>query len=69
MVIIMTRERFHQSSNGIGKWAVVKATAMNNLARDVDVVEVIKNHNSDVKVRVAGRPVFKDGKLISVGEE
>ena len=68
MVIIMTRERFHQSSNGIGKWAVVKATAMNNLARDVEKEEII-NHTSDVKVRVVGRPVFKDGRLIGVGEE
>lgn len=68
MVITMT-ERYHQSSNGVGKWAVVKATAMNNLARDVDVVEVIDHHNSDVKVRVVGKPVFKDGQFVGVGEE
>ena len=63
-------ERYHQCPEGVGKWAVVKATAMNNLARDVDTVEVIVNHNSDVKARVVGRPMFDEhGQLIGVGEE
>lgn len=66
----MVRERFHQASNGLGKYVVVKETAMNNLARDVDVVEVIDHHNSDVKVRVVGRPMFDEhGQLVGVGEE
>lgn len=63
-------EKYHQQMNGIGKYNVVKMTQMNNLkARGVDVVEVMDNHNSDVKVRVVGRPVFKDGQFVGVGEE
>ena len=65
----MMNEKFHQSSNGIGKWVVVKATAMNSLARDVEKEEVLCNHNSDVKVRTSGVALFKGGKFVGVGEE
>ena len=69
MVITMV-EKFHQSSNGIGKYNWVKETQMNNLkARGVDVVEVMDNHNSDVKVRTSGVALFKGGKFVGVGEE
>ena len=62
-------EKYFQNSNGVEKLVWVSETQLNNLARDVDVVEVINNHNSDVKVRVVGKPVYKDGMLVGVGGE
>ena len=62
-------EKYFQNSNGVEKLVWVSETQMSNLARDVEKEEVIGNCNSDVKVRVVGRPVFKDGMLVGVGEE
>lgn len=56
-------EKYFQNSNGVEKLVWVSETQLNNLARDVEKEEVI-SHTSDVKVRVVGRPVFKDGMLV-----
>ena len=61
--------RYHQNKNGVGQLNEVSNIQMHHLARDVEKEEVLCNHNSDVKVKVVGRPIFKDGQLVGVGEE
>jgi hypothetical protein len=61
--------KYHQQKNGVGQLNEVSNIQMHHLARDVEKEEVIGNCNSDVKVRVVGRPVFKDGQFVGVGEE
>lgn len=61
--------RYHQNKYGVGELNEVSNIQLNNLARDVDVVEVIDHHNSDVKVRTSGVALFKGGKFVGVGEE
>ena len=65
----MVHERYHQSSNGIGKWNAVKETAMSNLANEV-AVECTEGFSVEPSPRVEGtvkgRLVFVDGKAVIV---
>lgn len=62
------RIKYHQNKSGVEALNEVSNIQMHHLARDVEKEEII-SHTSDVKVRVVGRPVFKDGMLVGVGEE
>ena len=61
--------KFHQNRSGVEALNDVSNIQINNLPRDVDVVEVIDHHNSDVKVRSSGGLEFVEGKFVIVGEE
>lgn len=45
----MVRETFHQASNGLGKYAVVKETAMKNLAKEVLKGELVDCISSEAR--------------------
>ena len=66
-------ERFHQASNGIGKWNEVKETSMRNLANEVAVETIVDctgSRDAPVKATIIGRLIFDEetGEIIGIGE-